>query len=374
MRNVRPVHVLLFCHTLEPGGAERVVLSIAQGLDRRKFAPVACAFKNGPLLATFRQLNIPVFVFDRRARDPRNACDLLRIIRTHRIHILHSHAFTASVWGRLIGTLAHVPVLLTTEHTIASAKTRLQRSVDRLLSPLADKTIAVSDAVRQSHIVEEKIQPAKIVTIYNGISPWHESNVEKHPARASLQEEFRLPPHARILATVGRLALPKGHGVLLEAFRLVQQSHPDTYLLVAGEGPLEGQLRHSAATLGIEKKVIWAGFRPDARRILAAADVCVVPSIREGFSLALLEAMSVGRPIVASDVGGNAEALNGNECGVLVRPGDPTALAQAIASILSDLPRGTALGLKAHTRFHNCFTIQRMIQHLETLYESLLVR
>src|SRR3990170_7136110 len=147
------IKVLLLLYSLEPGGAEKVVLSIAKHIDRNRFSPVVCAFKNGRLHPDFAKLKIPIYILNKKSRiDLSLFWKLRRVLKTENIEIIHSHNFSPNFWGRLIGKIAGTPVLIATEHTVATVKTRLQKTIDYFLSKITDKIIAVSNRVRDSHI------------------------------------------------------------------------------------------------------------------------------------------------------------------------------------------------------------------------------
>lgn len=369
---MKEIKILLLLYSVESAGAEKVALSIAKYVNGNRFKPVVCALRGGRLLNEFLALNVPVYILNKKKGvDLSIVLKLLRILRTEKIKIIHSHNFSPNFWGRIVGKIARIPVLISTEHTVATVKTRLQKTIDYILSKVTDKIIAVSNRVRDSHIKEEGIISEKFITIYNGIEPWDSSNKMINIYKQQLLKELCIFPDNYIITTIGRLEPPKGYDILLKAIPIVLKVNPKSRFLIVGDGYLKTNLETVVEKLKIKENVVFTGLRNDVRNILAISDLCVIPSIREGFSITLLEAMSVGRPIVATDVGGNAEAVIDRESGIIVQPGDPVALANGIITVLKDKKMAEELGIKAQKRFEEFFTIHKMIDETKRLYESL---
>lgn len=365
------INVLLLLYSIKPAGAEKVVLSLAKYIDKGKFNPVVCALKGGELLNDFIKLNIPVYVLNKKTGfDLSVIWKLYKIIKKEKIDIIHSHNFSPNFWGRLIGYITGVRILIITEHTIATAKTRVQKLIDRLLSGITDKIIAVSHRVRESHIEQEKILPGKIITIYNGIEC---SKIDMEKAlsfKNSFQKKFNITHTNYLITTIGRLEPPKGHINLFRAIPQVVNKYPEAMFLIVGDGFLRKQLEKLTQELRIQKNVVFTGFRNDINDILSISDICVVPSYREGFSITVLEAMSVGKPIVATDVGGNTEAIIDGVTGIIVKPDDHVALANAIIAVLKDEEKIQDMGRKAKERFEQYFTLQKMKVETEKIYNA----
>jgi glycosyltransferase involved in cell wall biosynthesis len=364
------VKVLLIIYKLERGGAERVVVSLAKGLSRKKYEIAVCCFKGGVFEEELQACGIPVFKMNKRGLfDLSILFKLLKIIKKEKFDIVHTHSFSANLWGRVAAFLSRVPIVISTEHTLATAKTKMQRHIDNILARITTKIIAVSKTVRNSLLEEENIPADNILAIYNGID-FTPSSI-KNEAIQNKKKELGVGLNNKVVVTIGRLEPPKGYEYLLESARTVTDAFPSTRFLIVGGGYLRPALENLAGRLNICDKVILAGPRTDIADILSFSDVAVLPSVREGFSITLLEYMACGKPIVATDVGGNTEAVINGISGIIVPSKDPAALAGGIMNILRDEKLAESLGRNARERFRRKFTIQKMILETENLYETL---
>lgn len=162
--------VLIVIYQLKIGGAEKVAVSLAKGLNRQKYEPMVCCFKGGILGRELQDCNIPVFNLNKSGRfDFSVLYKLFKIIKREKIDILHTHSFSSNLWGRVAGIIGRVPVMISTEHTVATVKTNLQKHIDKILAKFSSKIISVSKIVKISLVKEENIPSNKIITIYNGI-------------------------------------------------------------------------------------------------------------------------------------------------------------------------------------------------------------
>jgi glycosyltransferase involved in cell wall biosynthesis len=233
---------------------------------------------------------------------------------------------------------------------------------------LTSAVVAVSEDTAEALLALNQLSCEKVRTIANGV-PVPEVRAED---RAGVRSELGIPAEARTLGIVARLAPEKEHRTLLTAFARVRAAHPDTCLLIVGDGPLRGALERQAAELEIAPAVRFSGFRADVNRMLAAMDVFVLCSSFEGTSLTLLEAMGARLPIVATAVGGTPDALGGSENGYLVPAQDAEALAGALIAALSQPGIARAKAERAYARMTAQYGIQTMTRQYEDLYEQIL--
>lgn len=279
--------------------------------------------------------------------DPYTVFQLARLIRCERADVVHTHLSTASLLGAIAAKMAGVPSVAHV-HGLNSA-TCFQYST---------AIIAVSDAVK-SHLCLQGIKPEKIHVVHNGVDLSHFSG-----------NPFPHTPHAPTFGVFGRLSPEKGQRVAIEALFLVTREHPNARLMIVGDGKDRDDLIISAKALGIEANVEFAGFQPDIREFMARCDAVIVPSVREGFGLAAVEAMAMGKPVVASAVGGLPEIVVENKTGFLIPPSNPQALSDALLRLISNPALARRLGASGRRRVEECFDAKKqMVKVMDVLRE-----
>ncbi|MEP0848550.1 MAG: glycosyltransferase [Phycisphaerae bacterium] len=379
---MRPVRVLLLRREVPTGGGpESLILDIARHIDRGRFEMHVATFgprgagseHRTPLLDALRECGTPTTVLGAaHAWDPRPAGQLARLLDDRAIEILHTHDHRSNLIG-LLATRRRPTLRVATLHQPLRRHWWLRHweILDEWMVQRFDRVLPVADAVSEELVRKHPQMRERAITVLNGV------DLARFTAPAepeAVRVEFGIPRDALLCVNVGRFQADKNLAGLLDAARLVADRRPDVYWLLAGQGPLEPVLRERCRRLGLDQRVRFAGFRRDVPRILAAADVFVVASSSEGLSVAILEAMAAGRPVVATRVGGTPEVVRDGECGLIVEPGDVAALAQAVRALLDDPPRRAALGLRARQRVAAEFTVQRMVQRIERVYTELLTR
>jgi len=233
-----------------------------------------------------------------------------------------------------------------------------------------DHVFAISDHVRSSIPVPRAFRllgTPRLETLYHGLDP---VAAAAWPSGEGVRSELGIPAGAPIVGHVGNFRTLKGHRILLEAAVIVRREFPEARFVLLGQGPVEAEIRHHAQQLGLNGSVVFAGWREDAPRVVGAFDVFVLPSIYEGLSIALLEAMAQGKPSVVSRVGGLPELIDHEHQGLLVEPGDPAELAQAILRLLRDPQLRSRLGVAARQRAAE-FDIRRTVERIEQVYGEL---
>ncbi|MCS7026881.1 MAG: glycosyltransferase family 4 protein [Bryobacteraceae bacterium] len=322
---------------------------------------------------------IPLDVIWRRIHPLKDLCGLFRLIRFLRSQpytIVHTHTTKAGFVGRIAARLSSVPIVVHTAHGFAfhegSSRLRIAFYVllERFASWFCDKVVTVSDfhavwGKRLGIAAAEKIQ-----SISNGIPDMPPQAAGRRPA---IRDSLDLSRDTLMLLTHGRLAPEKGLEDLLEAIAILRSSAtPKFKLFLAGAGPLEEVLRRQVRRLALEDLVSFLGFRKDTHELLIAADLVVLPSWREGLSIALLESMAAGCAIVTTSIGPNREPTRDGKCAWLVPPKCPKKLAAAIETLLKDAELRRHYGALARTAFEETYFLDRMLQGYEQLYRTLL--
>src|SRR6266852_3877922 len=350
------------------GGAETMVSCLAASIDSERFRSVMCLFRPGWLLEQCSHLGLPAHLIPLRSTfDWKWVSACLQLIWRERVDLIHAHEFGANVYGLLLATLANIPIIATIHGKSYYCDTWWRRLAYRAVGRFATM-IAVSKDLKSYIIANLGISENSVKVIYNGINVQEASRVT---ATESKKASLQLPCKSRIIGTVGSLYPVKGHIYLIEALPSIIERFADVKLLVIGTGELEMSLKAQANALGLEEHVRFLGFRSDVPELLPIMDVFVLPSLSEGLSLALLEAMAATKPIVATSVGGNPEAIVDGVTGLLVDPRDPKALANRIISILGDRIQAEQLGVRGRERAVQHFSIERMVDEYQQLYEQL---
>jgi glycosyltransferase involved in cell wall biosynthesis len=368
------VRVAYVIDKLHLAGAQIHLLQLLRGLDRRAFEPrVFCLIRGGPVAERIRALGTEVDVLGMGSiYGPRAFRALPRLVRALRgTPIAHTYLVSANVYGTLAARLAGVPAVVTSRRdTGFSRNWRLRLVEEWLVNPRVDRVTAVSPAIAREVRAERGLSAEKVVTIPNGVDP-----AAFDPAlwpRAAARSRLGLAGDESALGVIAHLSTVKGHADLLAAMARIVAAVPHARLVVVGDGILRAELEARSRTLGLGDRVVFTGAREDVATILAALDVVVVPSHTEGLSNALLEAMAMARPVVATAVGGNPDAVEAGVTGLLVPPRDPEALAAAVLRLLERPDEARRLGEAARRRVLADFSLDRMVAGYEALYRSLL--
>jgi L-malate glycosyltransferase len=362
--------VCLVVGQLGLGGTEKQVVLLADGLRRHGVEVIVVVlFSTGPRADALRAAGVPVVevnlphLTDWR-RLPAIAAGCGRFVaqlRRFRPDVVHAFLFHSYVLAAPIARLARVPVVVAGRRSLGDFKRhrRLALLLERLATGVTDLLVANADAVADDVRREERVPERKLAVIYNGLPP--SAFVPTEPAE--------LDAARPIVLCVANLKHYKGHSYLLEAIALLRDRGLPTTVVLVGDGPEHDTLRRQATRLDIDVRLL--GSRTDVERLLARADVVVHPSLTEGMSNAVMEAMAVGLPVIATAVGGTPELLADGR-GLLVPSADPMALADALHLVLSDGQVGARLGDRAREWCRNHLHADVMIERHLAIYDELL--
>ena len=375
------VRLLTFTTLFAIGGTERHVASLADGLDHSRFEmEFGCLRRSGEFLEQIEARGLTVNEYAvSRLYGPHALAQQLRFarhLRRRRIQIMHSYNFYPNVFAIPAARLARTPVVLASIRDTGAHLTPRQRRVQRLSCRLADHILVNAEAVRQ-WLTTEGYDPSRISVIRNGLDLSRFAPGGDDPA---LRRELGLPAGAPLIAMLSRLSRLKGVEDFLDAAATVAARFTDARFLVIGDNidpdgsEYRRELEDRAARLGLQPRVLFTGFRLDVPRLLSAVTMSVLPSLSEGLSNTILESMAAGAPVVATRVGGSAEALEDGVDGLLVAPRDPAALSRAIIWVLEHPEAARELGRRARARVAEEFSLERMIRETEYLYARLLER
>jgi len=365
------VKILYVIWSLEMGGAERLVVSLSEGLDRKRFEPLVCCLNHpGALAERLVTQGIPVVALHKRpGLDFSVIPKLVSLMQKEKIRIVHTHLWGANVWGRIAAWLSGVPVCIATEHGIQEWRGPFHHLIDKILSPLCHRIIFVAETVREEFCRKTGVASQRCTIIPSGIDTTRFS-----PAGDGLRnrEAIGLSPEGKIVLSVGRLAPEKRQDLLLKAMEMPKISQTDLSLVVVGEGEEKEKLLRLKDTLGLNGRVQFLGERENIEGIYRSADLFVLTSSREALSLALLEAMSTGLPVIVSDVGDHSRLIRDGENGFLVPAGDTKAFSEKILFLLNHPEEAKQIGTEARKTVLSRYSKERMLQDTEKLYEELL--
>lgn len=355
------------------GGAEQMLITLWELLDRQRWRPVLIHHAEpglAPLLTAARQLDIEVWPVPRMPEGlagARRVPAFVRALRQRAPDLFHAHCAwqLANKYGLMGAVLAQGPAVLVTEQlwyeTPIPWLTRLQH---RWLAAGVYRYLVVSQALGRQLQADLHVPVRKIQVIVNGIQPDHFDRLPQCALRAAAGAAAGQP----VILTPGRLVRQKGIGYLVQAAALI----PDALFVVAGEGPDRAALEAQARALGVAERVRFVGRRADIADWLATCDVVVLPSLFEGLPLAVLEGMAAGKPVVATAVPGTLEVVTDGRTGLLVPAADPVALAAAVRRVLTEPGLAAALGTAGRAAVRAQFDARAMARAVAAVYQEAL--
>jgi glycosyltransferase involved in cell wall biosynthesis len=366
----RRVRVVLLVDTVGGGGAEQVVADLAVNLDSQRFDVAVCATRaDGRQAAEVRRSGVPVTVIGRRSRwDVPGMLRLWSFLRDGGFDVLHAHKFGSNVWARLFGRSSGIPVVIIHEHSWdyrGGFKRDVRAGLDRFLSRFCDAVVTPSEADRQAWERVVGVAPRKLRLVRNGVA-------KPAPQPASLRRELGLSEDAIVIGNVGRLEPEKGFDLLVRAFALVANRYPQARLILVGDGSQRAALEALSHDLGVADRCLLTGYRHAASGLMGEFDIFASASRNEGLPLALIEAMSAGRPVVATAVGGVPEVVVDGATGFLVPGGDIALFGEQLGRLIDDADLRNRMGQNGQARYQALFTVERMVSEIEAIYMDLL--
>jgi len=378
MKKIKVLHV----HTLPviSGSGINVLLTMDK-LDKNKYeVEFACA-PGGGLINEVLRRNIrfhSVRHFIQRA-SPYNdivaLAELIRIIKKNKYDIVHTHNSKSGFIGRLAAKISGVPVIIHTIHGFSfhsferPFRRKLFIFLERIAAHWADKLIVISNPLREWGLSLGVGKPSQYSTIYSGIEI---DNFKISIDIDKKKREFRIKANELVVGVVAKLWEGKGHRDMLRAAKEAVKKVPEVKFMFVGEGYLRKELEQFADSLGLNKHIIFTGFRTDIPEITSIFDVSVLASYFEGLGRVLLEAMVLGKPVVATRVGGIVDVVDDGRTGILVPPHNDKALAEAMIKLLLDKELREKMGERAKRKVDDRFSSVTMVNKIQQVYEELL--
>lgn len=364
--------ILYTVNRMDVGGSQTHLLQVLRLLDRERFEPLLCCLTGkGALLETARATGVTVASAGLGGLKSASAlaalARLTRFMRHERVDVVHNYLLRANVVGTVAARAARVPVVLTSKRGCHERR-GLELAGARLSNWLADCVTTNAQAVRAFVHANEGCPLDKMVVIPSGIDTDRFAPLGPGDYKARLG----LPGDAPVVGIVTRMRVRKGVEEFLQAMAVVRRAQPAARAVIVGEGTMDATLQALVAELGLSAHVHLLGRRADMPEVLSAFDLFVLSSHDEGMSNAILEAMAMEQPVVATDVGGTGEVVEEGRTGHLVPAKDPAALAAAIVAVLADPARARAMGMRGRAVVVERYSARTMVRQMEGLYTQLL--
>jgi len=390
MEKIKVIHVIT---RFDKGGAAENTFLTVKGLDSNKYEVIlirglsyesnmgssetsaveSCledAGRNGVRILTIPELVRRIYPLG----DLRAFFKLIRMFREERPHIVHTHTSKAGILGRWAARLAGVPAIIHTPHGhvfwgyFNKWETKIFIFLERLTATITDRIITLTGQEKKDHLRCHIAGEAKFAVIHSGVELSRFSDAQINPDDA--KKMLGIPKGTFVVGTVGRLTTIKGHKYLIEAARKILLIRPDMTFIFLGDGELMNDLKAQAASLGIYDKVKFLGWREDVAEVMSTFDLFVLPSLNEGMGKVLVEAMAMGKPIIASHVGGISDLVKNEENGLLVPPEDAEAIARSISILHSKPLKRKEMGEKGRAIAVE-YGADSMVQKIDRLYKEL---
>jgi len=367
------IHIMHVTFGLSMGGSENRLVNLINTSDSNIFNfSICCLTQSGIMATRLKRKDIKIFELHRKGKGYLLWLRLALLFCKERIDIVHTHGWSG--FDGVIGAkLARVPIIIHSEHgkDIEDIYCIKKRKIwgRKLISCLVNQLVTVSEEIKDSLVKTVKIPTKKILTIYSGVDI-QRFNIKIDKIKK--KEEIGIKGKNLVIGTVGRLDPIKDYNTLLYCAKEVLNEFPDLKFLFVGDGPVRRDLEKLATKLGLQEKVIFVGERMDIPELLNIMDIFVLPSLSEGLSNTILEAMASGLPVVATRVGGNPELIVDGETGFLVPPTDYQSLSKVIIQLLKDTSLTKRMGLAGQERVKKQFSLSKMVNSYEKLYKELI--
>ena len=368
------ITVLFLANYLGVGGAEQQLVELVSNIDKTRFCPIVAVLYPGGALDTeiSKVPGAELISLNRRGKyDFFTLIKVLRLLRRKEVDIIQPFLTPATFFGMLPALINRTPVTIVTERCglreNVSWGNNAYRAVEDFLTRFSTVVVPNSESGK-SYLLNRGIEPSRIKVIYNGINL---DRLTYDPKKVDqMRSEMNLPPDGKVVGIVARLHPAKDQFTFLKAAKLVLQAIPDARFAIVGDGVLRTELENFAHELGITSETTFFGYQRDVGSYISTFDVACLCSIDlEGCSNATLEAMALGKPVVITDVGGNRELVNDGKNGFLIPTQSAEILADRIITCINQPERSNKMGQQAKETIHTRFSLERMVNDYEELYE-----
>jgi len=363
---LQKISVMQVLYSLSIGGSEKLAMDISLSLNPDRFCPSVCALDVGGDLASELEMGkIDHFVLHRKGLELDVLRRLYRLFRNNRVRVIHTHHFTQLFYAALPARLAGARIIHTEHEYFSYMESAFARAMIKPLSRLCDRMTVVGPEVAEYFVRSIGIPEKQVMIVPNGV------DIAKFNCdRSTVRNELGLSPHELVIGTVGRLEPEKDQKTLLEAFQQAKADHPAVRLLIVGNGRMAEELKSYANRIGISDQTLFLGCRRDVPKLLAAMDIFVLSSIREGLPISLIEAMAARKPVVASNIGSIKNLVQDGQNGFLVPSGDASAFGKVLHRLIETSELRERIGEAGRRTAEASFSLSETIRAYEELYRS----
>lgn len=365
-----PIRVLHVTLNMEIGGAEQVVKQLVENICKEQFETMVLCIDGiiGAMGQVLLKNGTEVFSLARKPGfDLSLIKDLRALLNEKSVDVLHCHQYTPYVYGLLASLGTGVPVIFTEHGRLYPEKYKWKRILSTpILSMLTNSVISISKATADAMVKYENFSKNKIEIVYNGLR--HDTiNID----REKMCRELQIAPELTIFGTISRLDPIKNQSMMIRAFSTTLTQQANCVLLIIGDGCDRVNLEALVSKLGIQKNVIFTGFKVDPAPYFELIDIFLLSSLSEGTSMTLLESMACSKPSVVTDVGGNSEIVIDSETGFVTPDRDDKAFSVGMLKLLESKDLQKRMGDSASSRYRQIFTEAKMTKEYETRYLKL---
>ena len=382
------IKVLHIITRLDKGGSAENTFLTVTGLDKNSYE---VTLMSGPVgnarhdrKKQIEKQGIEYILIPELVRDISPINDLITLfklygfLRNEKFDIVHTHTSKAGLLGRVAAKLVGIPIVIHTPHGhvffgyFGPLRTKTFILLEKFVSQMTDKIVTLTNGEKDDHKLFKIAKEDKCVVIYSGVelSKFKKFNFNE---KQNIKKELGIPEDSLVVGTVGRLVPVKGPEFLLKAAKQIVPKYPDSFFVFTGDGYLRQDLEKKALKMGVKDNIVFLGWRDDVAKIVSVYDVFVLPSLNEGMGRVLVEAMALGKPIVASNAGGIPDLVTHGKNGFLVPPKNPKELARYIQILLEDEEKRKEMG-QAGKKMAVNFSREIMIEKISKLYEDLLAK
>jgi glycosyltransferase involved in cell wall biosynthesis len=367
--NMSKKKILHVTYDMRIGGTEMVIKNIIEGADKAKFEMSIFCIEQpiGPWGQELQANGTAIHSKNRKEGfDFSMIANIRKVLTGEKIDVIHCHQYTAWVYGVIAAIGLNTKVIFT-EHGrfYPDSSSWKRRIVNPILSFVTDSITAISKATKQALVDYEFLSANKIDVIYNGIKALTVTSEEE---RQALRNELLISEDDIVLGTVARLDPIKNHPMMLDAFNSVLKNHPNAKLIIVGDGELNSALKEQCNELDISDQVIFTGYITNPSNYIQIFDIFLLSSLSEGTSMTLLEAMSVGKPCVVTDAGGNPEIIVDGSNGLVTENGNADAFSLALQHMLNNSEQTERMGKEGFSRYKKQFSDIKMNVQYARIY------